>query len=101
MMRCHRRAAFVFVLGLGASVLSRGVFGDEPAALTPPWFKGNLHTHSLWSDGNDFPELVCDWYKRAGYQFLALSDHNILSEGAKWMDVDAAAKRDRMLDPNL
>ena len=19
------------------------------------WFKGNLHTHTLWSDGNDFP----------------------------------------------
>ena len=22
------------------------------------WFKGNTHTHSLWSDGNDFPVLV-------------------------------------------
>src|SRR4051812_14578354 len=22
----------------------------------PRWFKGNLHTHSLWSDGNDYPE---------------------------------------------
>ncbi len=47
----------------------------------PRWFKGNLHTHSLWSDGNDYPEMIVDWYTRHGYQFLALSDHNVLSQG--------------------
>ena len=30
------------------------------------WFKGNTHTHSLWSDGNDFPEMIVDWYKKEG-----------------------------------
>jgi len=46
------------------------------------WWKGNLHTHTLWSDGDDFPEMVIDWYKARGYDFLALSDHNILQEGS-------------------
>jgi hypothetical protein len=50
------------------------------------WYKGNLHTHSLWSDGNDFPEMIVDWYASRGYNFLALSDHNILSTGEKWID---------------
>lgn len=59
----------------------------------PQWFKGNLHTHSLWSDGNDFPEMICDWYRAKGYHFLALSDHNILSEGGKWIDVALLEKR--------
>jgi hypothetical protein len=45
------------------------------------WWKGNLHTHSLWSDGDDFPEMVVDWYKTHGYDFLAISDHNKLHEG--------------------
>jgi len=45
------------------------------------WWKGNLHTHTLWSDGDDFPEMVVDWYKSRGYDFLALSDHNTLQEG--------------------
>ncbi len=45
------------------------------------WWKGNLHTHTLWSDGDDFPEMVVDWYKARGYDFLALSDHNTLQEG--------------------
>jgi len=48
------------------------------------WFKGNLHTHSYWSDGDDFPEMIMDWYKTRGYQFVALSDHNTLQEGEKW-----------------
>src|SRR5262245_43179071 len=56
------------------------------AAAAPPYFKGNLHTHSLWSDGDDFPEMIAAWYKRHGYQFLALSDHNVLSEGERWVD---------------
>jgi hypothetical protein len=53
----------------------------------PRYWKGNLHTHSFWSDGDDFPEMIADWYKRRDYQFLALSDHNVLSEGERWIDV--------------
>ena len=63
-----------------------------PAA-KPQWFKGNLHTHSLWSDGNDFPEMICDWYHSRGYNFLALSDHNILSEGEKWIEEGKASTK--------
>ncbi len=69
-----------------------GPAGDRLPALrqdSPGWWKGNLHTHSLWSDGDDFPEMIADWYKRHGYHFLALSDHNVLAEGERWIDVDA------------
>lgn len=51
------------------------------------WYKGNLHTHSLWSDGDEFPEMIMDWYKTRGYHFLALTDHNRLAEGEKWIVV--------------
>src|SRR5947208_15910466 len=59
----------------------------------PRWFKGNLHTHSFWSDGNDYPEMIADWYRRHGYHFLALSDHNVLSQGPNWSSVYQANKR--------
>lgn len=49
------------------------------------WYKGNLHTHSFWSDGDDFPEMIMSWYKNNGYQFVALTDHNILAKGEKWI----------------
>jgi len=68
-----------------------------PAAAQSKWFKGNTHTHTLWSDGNDFAEMVIDWYKQRGYDFLALSDHNILQAKEVWMDVKAVEKRRKAL----
>lgn len=61
------------------------------------WFKGNTHTHSLWSDGNDFPDMITDWYARHGYHFLAMSDHNILARGDRWMTEKAIEKRRKAL----
>lgn len=51
------------------------------------WFKGNLHTHSYWSDGDEFPEVIVDWYKSNDYQFIALSDHNIFADIEKWKTI--------------
>ena len=65
----------------------------DPKTEAPRWWKGNLHTHSLWSDGDDFPEMIADWYKRHGYHFLALSDHNVLSEGERWIDAETAEEQ--------
>lgn len=49
------------------------------------FYKGNLHAHSYWSDGDHYPEMVMDWYKTNGYQFAVLSDHNVLQTGEKWI----------------
>lgn len=57
------------------------------------WWKGNLHTHSLWSDGDDFPEMIAAWYLDHDYNFLALSDHNVLSEGSRWMVTKTVRQR--------
>jgi glycerophosphoryl diester phosphodiesterase len=60
---------------------------STPAAATPGWWRGNLHTHSLWSDGDDYPEMIAAWYKEQGYHFLALSDHNVTLEGQRWFSL--------------
>jgi hypothetical protein len=57
------------------------------------WYKGNTHAHSLWSDGNDFPEMIVDWYHQRDYDFVALSDHNILADKQRWVDVSWVIKR--------
>ncbi|MCM4164054.1 MULTISPECIES: PHP domain-containing protein [unclassified Arenibacter] len=56
-------------------------------AVAKKWYKGNLHTHSFWSDGDEFPETILDWYKSNDYQFIALSDHNTISMEEKWIQV--------------
>jgi hypothetical protein len=74
------------VLGLAVSVVA-GLLAVVPlaSAAEARWWKGNLHTHSLWSDGDDFPESIADWYKQHGYHFLAMSDHNRMLEGEQWV----------------
>lgn len=67
---------------------------------TKPWFKGNTHTHSLWSDGNDFPEMIFDWYRSHGYDFVAMTDHNTLQIGDKWLDLESIQKRQKAVGPN-
>lgn len=84
--------SFVCALVVAALCPAPLAFAEEPSG--GKWYKGNLHTHSLWSDGNDFPEMICDWYKSRGYHFLSLSDHNILSAGEKWIDESKAQARD-------
>lgn len=39
------------------------------------FWKGNLHTHSTHSDGVHDAAAVCQRYREAGYDFIALTDH--------------------------
>lgn len=39
------------------------------------WLKGNTHTHTTCSDGVRSPEEAAQWYRKAGYDFLFLTEH--------------------------
>lgn len=96
----HLPGTEVLSYGEGMKILSLLCFSlTLPLAAqdldTRAWFKGNTHTHSLWSDGNDFPEMIFDWYRSRGYDFVGMSDHNILQEGEKWMDLESIRKRQK------
>ncbi len=52
------------------------------------WYRGNMHTHTLWSDGDDYPEMVAAWYRDQGYQFLVYTDHNTLHNHERWIDIE-------------
>ena len=77
-------------------VSASGVSAEETQ-----WWKGNLHTHSLWSDGDDYPEMIADWYKKNGYHFLGISDHNILAEGNRWIHIEKNAGGRRAFEKYL
>ncbi len=49
---------------------------DKPAR----WYRGQLHCHTTNSDGDLSPDEVIQKYKAAGYDFVAVSDHNFLTE---------------------
>lgn len=78
-------ALVLLTIGLNISCIRNSSISENKS--TKYWFKGNLHTHSYWSDGDEFPEVIMDWYKSNGYQFVALSDHNTLAEGDRWITI--------------
>lgn len=66
----------------------------NPKVSAQNWYKGNMHTHSLWSDGDDYPEMIADWYKTHGYNFLGFSEHNKLQVGSDWIHVTTKEERE-------
>ncbi|MEP7053071.1 MAG: CehA/McbA family metallohydrolase [Pseudomonadota bacterium] len=81
-------------LGFGAEIEPRAAHSAPPKPVREPHFlrtlnvshfqKGNVHTHTTLSDGGSSPEQTIAWYRSHGYQFLALTDHNILSKPAHY-----------------
>ena len=73
-----QRFPAVLVLAI-ASVLHASA-AQQPTPLN--WYRGNLHTHTINSDGDSSPWDLVTWYKRNGYQFLAITDHNTFTDPA-------------------
>ncbi len=44
------------------------------------WIKGCFHIHSTYSDGELEPVEIYNIYKDKGYDFIALTDHNIITK---------------------
>jgi len=42
-------------------------------------FRGNLHAHTLNSDGKVSPEMLVEVYRRKGYDWICISDHDRLT----------------------
>jgi len=69
--------------GEKAQTLSVYAANDDLYALRP--LKGDLHTHSYYSDGHDGVAMTPADYREQGFDFFALTDHNRMftSEFAK------------------
>ena len=52
------------------------------------WFKGGIHAHTTESDGRLSPELMCEVYRKAGYDFVAITDHNTLTDTDSYSSLD-------------
>ncbi len=56
----------------------------SPFNLPGNWFKGNLHTHTNQSDGKPTPTENMQWHADHGYAFLAITDHNVVTDPRKF-----------------
>lgn len=49
------------------------------------WFKGSLHTHTTQSDGKFTPSENVQWHADHGYNFVALTDHDRVTDPRLWV----------------
>jgi hypothetical protein len=55
---------------------------------------GDIHTHTMYSDGRGTPEETYDFGKRiSALDFCAVTDHDIVTEDWMWSRIKDAAKR--------
>jgi DNA polymerase (family 10) len=50
--------------------------GDLPRLLTENDIRGDLHMHSVWSDGRDAIETMVSTCRDLGYEYMAITDHS-------------------------
>lgn len=53
---------------------------ENPFTASGYWYRGNLHCHTTNSDGRKTPAEAVDWYHSHGYDFLAITDHNKMTD---------------------
>jgi hypothetical protein len=52
----------------------------NPFLLPGQWYKGALHAHTTRSDGKLTPEESIAFHKAHGYHFLAITDHDVITD---------------------
>lgn len=73
------------------------IFAAEADLYCRTPYRGDLHTHSNRSDGREAPAVVAANYRKAGFDFLALTDHHRYAPSLEAI----AAFRDVPLDLRL
>ncbi len=72
----------------GRRAVGQQIVGHSTSA-NGKWRRGMFHMHTYWSDGHAFPEQAIDIYKNLGYEFLAVSDHNLFADDRQqWKPVE-------------
>ena len=72
--------------------------GKLPELITLADIKGDLHTHSEWSDGNNSIEEMSRAAMKRGYSYIAVTDHSVSLRVARGLDTAALKKKKAQID---
>jgi DNA polymerase (family 10) len=67
--------------------------GELPALVTRRDIRGDLHMHSVWSDGRDPIEAMVRTCRTLGYEYMAITDHSQSSAASRNLTADGAKKQ--------
>jgi DNA polymerase (family 10) len=69
-----------------------------PSLVTEADLRGDLHSHSDWTDGIHAIDRMAVEARRAGYEYLVLTDHTVNLAIARGLDPDGFAEQRRVVD---
>jgi DNA polymerase (family 10) len=87
----------------GDDELAAAHAGALPDLVARPNIRGDLHMHTVWSDGRDSIEAMVRACATLGYEYMAITDHsqgsaaarNLTADGVKKQAEEIAALRER------
>jgi DNA polymerase (family 10) len=77
----------------GEDELAAARKGELPTFVSQTDIRGDLHMHSVWSDGRDSIEAMVQTCRTLGYQYVAITDHSPHSAATRNLSVDAVARQ--------
>jgi DNA polymerase (family 10) len=57
--------------------------GQLPALVTASQLRGDLHMHSVWSDGRDTLKDMAEAARALGYEYIAITDHSQRAQASR------------------
>ncbi len=85
----------------GSEEIELAVNSDIPELIEIDDIKGDLHTHSTWSDGKSTIKEMTVAAAGLGYQYIAITDHSVSSRIANGLDIARLKeKKKELLDIN-
>lgn len=67
--------------------------GALPALITRNDIRGDLHMHTVWSDGRDSVQAMVHACRSLGYEYIAITDHSPHSAATRNLSVDAVGRQ--------
>lgn len=77
----------------GGDELTAAGRGTLPALVARSDIRGDLHMHSVWSDGRDPIEVMVQTCVSLGYEYIAITDHSPSSAASRNLTVDSAKRQ--------
>ena len=77
--------------------IAAALAGGLPELITQEDLRGDLHTHSEWSDGVHTIEQMAEACRRRGYSYQVLTDHSISLAIARGLSPERVAEQDQII----
>jgi DNA polymerase (family X) len=77
----------------GEDELSAAATASIPTLLSVRDIRGDLHMHTVWSDGRHTTEAMVSTCETLGYEYVAITDHSQSSAASRNLGVDDVARQ--------